>query len=100
MDTRHTTTSDDPPRGDGPDPARWVAAVVLGGAGCWWLVLGGLSAPLPAWLAGLVGYVLALGEMVRRLRADDPYALAVPVVAAVVWAVVLFLGMSVLGWSP
>ena len=99
MDARHATTPEGP-HSDGGDPARWVAGVVLGGAGLWWVVIGGLSAPWPVWLLGMAGYVAALGEMVRRLRADDPQALGVPLVAAVVWGLVLFLGMSVLGWSP
>lgn len=86
--------------GGRPDVAKMIVTVLVAVGGLFYVSLGGLSAPPAAVLIGMALYLVAVAEMVRRLRHGDPYALAVPVVVVVAWTVVLFLGMLLFGWTP
>ena len=58
----------------------------------------GLVAPLWGVLLLLVIWI-ALAIVLVRMRRDGPKTLAVPVAAAAIWFLVLWIGQSLLGWT-
>lgn len=83
-------------------PARFVIAVVIGGAAQlgvgFFYLLSGLVAPTWAVVVLLLWWVVLTAVGVRLARRRSPLGLLVPLVAAVSWWTAITLGGRYLGW--